>query len=485
MLIFRIAILNICMMLPCMFLKAQDYNCILKSADQCGGLNRVVAAQDLSSGLPGGSLSLNIEINGGDATLSIERISGNSGSAVFFFNGSETNTIVLPPGVYNNGEIQILGKNVSDEARNMKVKLLIASKEIPWSFTVFKVDVTAFISGHISEYLPVSAMSDAGSSSTSILDLYLFTTRNLGLLGHNIIQDSNPFNRSAYGGILLRARIIPSGMSIIDFNTCHSRDLAFNWGRTLTARSYPGAGCYLDFNSAFPWFISSDNISDDTGPDSVEDLIPNVDLSNEPNELYLWAIDAPNVVQTQIPSVGDIVRTRYNFNQSISYGGTKIAPDVNWSWRASIQNIGSMFPMVQNNDFTSIGDNSVTLDAGVLTSNLQPASNPPFNINQATPSFIPLGQTESVFISGNNLNTSQTCSPLVYMVREESASTMGHISVIPIENSQVSNSFILGDFNTANAINLPSSSSTLKGEYDMKVFIESLSETASNTINVN
>ena len=176
----------------------------------------VVSAKDTARDLPGGEKELEIAVSPATVSvvLELDRASGSSGSAVFDSTGNDSRTVI------GTQTVKILGRDVSDEPRNMQLVAKInTATSTTWDFTVFRVDPTPILVGDVTVVMPDSVTNSVGDKLN-----VLFQTPTAGNkdLGHKIENDV-----VAYGGIVIRGKIVPSDMDKTDFNTTHSRAESF------------------------------------------------------------------------------------------------------------------------------------------------------------------------------------------------------------------------------------------------------------------
>lgn len=174
------------------------------------GGDKVVSAKDDTLGLPGGSKTIDVSVfpTNVTATLTIRRVAGTTGSAIFQDSLANITTFTST-GASSTKTITILGRDISSDARNMVVEAQIGNTvRNTFTFTVFRIDPEAFVTGTIDAVMPAS-VEHAGKLS----DVYKTSTTADGTLGHNHVDQS-----LAYGGIVIRGKVVPSGMVVGDFN---------------------------------------------------------------------------------------------------------------------------------------------------------------------------------------------------------------------------------------------------------------------------
>lgn len=426
--------------------------------------DRVVSARNPELGLPGGIKKLDVKVTPATTTtvnLRIRRTKGRSGSAVFQDTGRAWQTIT------GTQTVTVLGWNVSSEPRDMAIEASVRRKVCAtWEFTVFLVEPGAYIGGNVSAVLPASAVNPNGASLRA---LDLASTGGREPLGHNHIR-----NTLACGGIVIRGKIVPSGMAAVDFNRDHSRTEAFNWDRrSPSSRVYDKSNClHPVIVTVSPDFICED-CSDDLS-DADEDLRPDRDGSAD--QLFIWVIDAPNSKPVLTPNEGDITRIRYQFAEHARYAGVRVSEDMPWYWCSSQENPPGADTFVQNDDYTRRGDNRLGVGTTRLTPDLWWSVIPNFTVTGSTPATIKQGQTLAGTVDGRRLDSGAPCQRMVYMIREEFSATGGNREVVRLENISVTRTRIAGTYRVPAA--------ALLGDYLVKVFISDKARTSPDATTV-
>ncbi len=464
--------------------------------DSRNGDRVAVAKLEGVTGHNGGTKVVKIKVLAGGAgkaiDLELKRVAGGTGSAVFDDNNMATKAI----GGAAEGTIHtitIRGQEISSAARNMELQVKSGGKmEIQWAFTVFRVDPHAYISGNIADggvdagqkKLPESARNHLG---TKLIDNYKEWSEDTNKIGHFLV--TTPTNLGeANGGIVIRGKIIPSGIMQSDFNLNHDRDNAFFFDRMISTRRYDKDGCFNVGVSGIPIFAATDNFYD-MGLDDNQDARPDSDGID--GDLFIWSFDVPNNnVGQVILQQGGIARLRFNARETAFYARVSCSPTVDWSWASSVENPPGPIFFQQNNDFQDAGDNSVkaviapTTGGHVhMTPNLEEPPELTFTLTGTTPAppnGIPRGATVNGTVTGTALNAGDPCGCLVYAVRfkQESAQTLQIYvelidSVINEQGTVVSGKWQVN--------NVPESE---VGLYDVKVFIKHTVNTVPNGLKI-
>ena len=347
----------------------------------------VVSAKDPDpkKGVPGGTKELVVHVTpiNKQAQLTIQS-TPNTGTA--FFDSAGTLT-TLP--VNDGQKITIYGGAVSKKPRDMAITSTIGGKKVPgrFDFTVFRVDVTPFVSGSAAAALPLKeAKANSGRrlvvtnksgqtvklSARSMLAYYqdLVTVNgntvtdlpdgkaddrfqagqpDLDRVGHRHLDDV-----LAYGGIVMKGTIVPAGMVQRDFSPKidpmgkQGKRESFNWVRNVDARDliYKGT-MYLRAT------ICNQMLDDST--DNDEDLIPSKSGT-------IWVFDTPAYISKPVTgrdqlNEGETARGRYLFGERVEYADVAVSPIVWWHWKYSHTNPIGPKLFVQDN--TVPGDNVV------------------------------------------------------------------------------------------------------------------------------
>ncbi len=418
--------------------------------------DRVVSAKAEAYGIPGGTKELEVVVAPATetATLTIKRTSGTWGSAVFQSTGTSTMQVT------GRQKIVIVGDEQSDLPRNMQIEAKIGDQvKATWEFTVFYVQIDAFLEGRARDLIPATAKNPA---ETPLIDVYNRRTRNIGLLDHQHIAE-----QFAYGGIYLRGKIFPYGMDPRDFNPDHSRTLSFNWDRRLSARLYKNGGLFQDLPEA-----AADDRSDDRRDDD-EDLT--ADRDGTPNHLFIHVFDAPGLGADPRSVDGDVYRLRGNFVEHAQYAGVKVSQAVRWFWRSSHENPAGARRFSQKDDVE--GDNFLGLGTTPLTPDLGASTLPSFTVTSIAPNMVRVGQGRiAVTITGTNLNADPVSRPVAYLTREVPGTTSLSGALISIALGTPS-------AETASGAVLIGSDAD-PGVYDLKFFIADKAQTVKNAFTI-
>jgi hypothetical protein len=441
------------------------------------GGDRVVSAKDDALGLPGGVKKLDLEVipRGEVATLIIKRTKGISGSAVFEDTGSATTVVT------GTKTIEVLGRDVSDEPRNMEIEASVrGAVKARWSFTVFRVDPTAFVSGNVDEILPPTALTYGGygrgpfshpSMRQSLAHMYKGQTKDSADLGHKHIEGS-----IAYGGIVIRSQIFPSGMDRHDFNLIHSRAEAFDWDRKISERQYNENGCLITGGDCKSCQKDDEN---DDGTEREEDNLPDNDGTS--GELFIWTTDMPLErrlirLNPERPFLGQgqIKRVRIQFVEQAKYAGVKVSNAVPWYWRSSQENRAGAGDFIQNNDIK--GDNELSANATTpLTFDLVPATSSSFAVTGFVPAAVNEGDRNvGGEVTGLKLDTGDPCLPHIHIMRESSTDVDRTKDIIRFGLRLATTTRLSGTF----------SADVPPGAYTVKVFIGEEVRTAPNQLSV-
>lgn len=386
----------------------------------------------------------------------------------------------------------IFGREASTEWRDMELVLSDVGKTTPlinfstnggelkpsWDFTVFWVEAKAYVSGNIDSVLPSSVKSgggvglgildDPGQDTLSGAYQARSGANTLGFSDRQNIPFKGLGGPRLIGGIAFSGQIRPSGMSANDFNIAHSRFNSFNWGRKFDVRQYDEKG---DLRSSGTGIleVASDNRDDDSNDDD-EDLIPDPD--GKPNELFIWAIDAPFISWATVANSGaTTLSKRFFFRQFAQYAGVNVSKTVSWYWRVSgraevfINNAGQQVRILTpSNDIA--GDNQLNAtdlatlggsayDPKLITANLQDSTTPNVSLDSAnpvTPTSLSLAQgiTPGSIKGANLVMVTTPPSVLAYLIAEYEKDTGTEISIIVFDpktlqpdGSGVSGEFVL------------------------------------------
>jgi hypothetical protein len=442
--------------------------------------DRVVSAKDAKLGLPGGEKLIEVQVIAGyfqqegfqtvpglPATLTIRRDQGNtSGSAAFRQTGTASRELRTGP---SKTRVTLLGRDISSAPRNLLVEAHVGGTRCigHWSFTVFRIDPKAFIAGDANTVLPAAALTNAGTGPQTLRDFYPANIGGQTALGHQHV-----INHVAYGGIVIRGQVVPTGVPPKDFNRIHSRTQAFNWDRTTTGFEYNGSDC---LNLTHGEFIAAAESATDDLADYDEDLLADPDDAAAPKDLFIWVIDAPNESQAGVPNLADIRRIRRSFVEHAQYAGVRASRDVPWYWLSSQENRAAALSFVQNDRYTPVGDNEVGLGqpaTGHLTADLNPP--PDFTVTASSPLYTDaLGSSVAGRVDGTRLDTGgAACPPVAYLYRQDPThrADEGKRTVIPLAISARTASRINGRYA------IPTD--PLIGNYDGKVFINGSGRTA-------
>jgi hypothetical protein len=169
-----------------------------------------------------------------------------------------------------------------------------------------------------------------GTGPQTLRDFYPANIGGQTALGHQHV-----INHVAYGGIVIRGQVVPTGVPPKDFNRIHSRTQAFNWDRTTTGFEYNGSDC---LNLTHGEFIAAAESATDDLKDYDEDLLADPDEPAAPKNLFIWVIDTPTEIQAGVPNLSDIRRIRRSFVEHAQYAGVRASRDVPWYWLSSQEN---------------------------------------------------------------------------------------------------------------------------------------------------
>lgn len=407
-----------------------------------GRNDRVVSARDTQAGLPGGIKRVRVTVpTKVTISLEIQARPGTTGSA--FFDAARTQTTLT--NVSGQRDITIYGGDVSGIAanapqgtsatRNMQIVATsgTTSQEL-WAFTVFRVDLVPYKSGNVDNIIPTNALSASGlDKNIGALSLRQYykealsvfgSTSNGGVLGANIVAPPTSTLNSQYlfGGIVIRGKVIPSGMSGKDFNRIRSRSKSFFWQQLISSRLYNSdQSFFTQVSRNFEWSVASQQVSDNPHDENA-DLLPDVDSLYGAGELSIWFVDTPGFSALAVPNNGDKLRVRYQFMDQVAYAGTACSKPLNWFYRASVVNQAQTLTKLTD----KAGDNIVSADSGTtkavtpLTSDLtQPDSSvPPPTLTGRDPDRIVAGSIVNGSVSGTSLDRAGVLLTWVYGLRE-------------------------------------------------------------------
>ena len=339
----------------------------------------VVAARDTSLGLPGGIKELEVIVvpTTKTAVLTISR-KGTSGTGTAFFDSARTATTMS---VTNGQKITIYGGGVSSAARNMTITAKIGGNPVPgtFDFTVFRVDLDPFVSGDVDTVLkfrpkansgrpiPVSPtltltprsmrayFKDQVGIRNGVLSLvpdgrpdqrFIPGQNDLQFLGHRLLDEV-----IAYGGIVFKGTIVPSGIVHTDFsrklkpNAAGQRE-SFNFTRDFDGRDliYDPAGVKVASTVCTPFAVKDDDNDND------EDLISDGGA--------IWSFDTPSHVAKPGTGRGDIpeghvARGYYQFQELVRYADVNVSRIVPWYWTYAIANPAGSKLFVQDSSNTN------------------------------------------------------------------------------------------------------------------------------------
>lgn len=453
--------------------------CSLVVANTSRNGDRVVSAKDAKLGLPGGEKLIDVQVIAGylelegfqtvpnvPATLTIRRDRGSTGgSAVFKTTGTDSRALRTGP---TKTRVTLLGRDISSGPRNLLVEAHVGGTKCigHWRFTVFRIDPKAFIAGDANTVLPPTALTNAGTGPQTLLDFYPENIGRQTTLGHKHV-----INDVAYGGIVIRGRVVPTGVPPNDFNRVHSRTQAFNWDRTTTGFEYNGSDC-LDLT--YGEFVAAAESATDDLSDYDEDLMADPDDATAPKDLFIWVLDTPNESQAGVPNLGDIRRIRRTFVEHAQYAGVKVSQVVPWYWFSSQENSAAGLSFVQNDRYTPVGDNKVGLGQPVaahLTADLNPP--PDFTVTASSPNYTDaLGSSVAGRVEGARLDAGGACPPVAYLYRQDPThrADEGKRTIIPLAISARTPIRLVGRYA------IPSD--PLIGKYNGKVFINGSGRTA-------
>jgi len=445
------------------------------------GGDRVVSAKDEQKKMPGGKKELKVRIkNSKDkATLKIVGKDKTSGSASFDEKANKTELKDVADG----DTIVLHGRNISSAPRDVEIQAFLRGKLAgQFSLTVFRVDQESFVKGDMSK---INGFVKATSHiDSTLLDLAKgFTANNLQLGVNKIFKDGE---ESVYAGIVLRGKIIPTGMDKMDFFRDHNRFESFNWDRRGSVRRYNAQGCLRVIGegglTSQIRFIATDDFTDNDA-DLDKDLTPDPDDPTQLKDLFIWTVDGPNLVLEDIGGgVGSTASLRWQFHQRVYYATVPVSDTLPWFVRMSIENTGKgtlklTGALVKNKN---LQDNQVMQGTTPLSQDLND-SNIKFTIKSVTPTDIkrPLAR-EAVTgnITGVNLDAGKECQHIVYMVREFEKKDETRFTIIEMSpRTSITKTNIKGDYQV-----FPSA--TLAEDYKVKVFIFDKAVTAKENVNI-
>jgi len=352
-----------------------------------------------------------------------------------------------------------------------------------WEFTVIRVLLEAIVQGNVTAAMPATVRNFAGSSLRGMLleDLEDVDNPNQHVLGAQLVTQRDR-QRRGVGAVVIRGKIVPSGMDAIDFNNDRpqQRSTHFNLDRTIDAREYSGNGC---FDDNIPGVIRAVAGTDDF-QDESEDVLPNGD--GVQGELFIWAFDVPNVT---VSGSGNIRRTRNQFVQMARYAGVQASSPLNWYYRASVEQPprqgANVPPIRQNDDHKANGDNEVKVGNTPLTADLIAPPNRPFVANiQLAPAALVLPTLRAAIqipgsVTAANIKQGEPCATrITYSFDQTFTGARGlgqtRVAMFPfliqnIGNQTVSGNWLLErrafDFNRRVNFDAPS------GAYKVQVFI--------------
>ncbi len=431
----------------------------IKNTSRSG--DRVVSAKDDADGLPGGTKTLEVKVTPATETATLKIISTGGGTAVFESTGNDTCTVT------GTETITMLGRNVSTAARDVRIDASINNAvKASWDFTVFRVGLSAYASGTI-DAIPgfQSATSATGSPLSAIMDEPLIGSHKLG----HVVREFPPYPLggllpTAYGGIVIKGQVVPSGIKKTDFCTTHSRSSSFDWKRVIDSVQFNQNGNLLidttDIN-----FVPLHNFPDDPN-DEDEDLTPDVD--GTANDLLIWSADFPTISVSDVTSEGKIIRERFNALEWVNYASVQVSSKLKWTWRASMENPKDnpkVKQFVQNNGIP--GDNVLAVGQwSALSPDLQPVGNNPMTITGFSPVEFdridpPVGPEQVAFtVTGTGIPVTPKPIVLLFLHTDnETATTSSFMSL-----------FVLSTVPTEIRGKLPVGEQTPNGSYTVNVF---------------